>query len=107
VGEGASPFEAIVEAFSAEGGTSGIRWLARDLTPAVLHRAAELFTAGHTVRQVAVALGISRTASGRLRLKAIAEGLFEPSGEGSERGSGSYRRRFPNAKLRVSQSPGH
>jgi hypothetical protein len=69
VGEGASPFEAIVEAFSAEGGTSGIRWLARDLTPAVLHRAAELFTAGHTVRQVAVALGISRTESGRLRLK--------------------------------------
>jgi hypothetical protein len=45
------PFEAVVEAFVSESGRAGIRWVARDLKPPVLHRAAELFRDGHTVRQ--------------------------------------------------------
>jgi hypothetical protein len=46
-----------------------IRWVARDLKPPVLYRAAELFRDGHTVRQVADLLGVSRSEAGRLRLK--------------------------------------
>jgi hypothetical protein len=75
------PFEAKVEPFVAECGRSGIRWVARDLTPPVLIRAAELFAAGHTVRQVAAELGLSRSEAGRLRLQAVAGGLFASGGE--------------------------
>ena len=76
-GAGALPFEARLEPFESEDGRKGIRWLAKDLKPPVFQRAAELFSEGYTVRQVAVALGISRTEAGRLRLTAVAEGLFE------------------------------
>jgi putative DNA primase/helicase len=81
-GEGALPFEAMVEAFVAESGRAGVRWVARDLKPPVQYRAAELFRDGHTVRQVAVLLGVSRSEASRLRLKAAAEGIIEPVGEG-------------------------
>ena len=86
VGDGALPFEAMVEAFVSESGRAGIRWVARDLKPPVLHRAAELFRDGHTVRQVADLLGVSRSEAGRLRLRAAADGLLEPGrkGEGEE-----------------------
>jgi putative DNA primase/helicase len=76
VGDGALPFEAVVEAFVSESGRAGIRWVARDLKPPVLYRAAELFRDGHTVRQVADLLGVSRSEAGRLRLKAAAEGIM-------------------------------
>jgi putative DNA primase/helicase len=76
VGEGALPFDAMVEAFVTESGRAGIRWVARDLKPPVLHRAAELFRDGHTVRQVADLLGVSRSEAGRLRLRAAADGIF-------------------------------
>jgi putative DNA primase/helicase len=81
VGEGALPFEARAEPFATENGTGGISWLAQDLKPPVLMRAAELFAAGHTVRQVAVLLGLSRSEAGRLRQQAVARGLFGDGGE--------------------------
>jgi putative DNA primase/helicase len=81
VGDGALPFEAMVEAFVSESGRAGIRWVDRDLKPPVLYRAAELFRDGHTVRQVADLLGVSRSEAGRLRLKAAAEGIIGALGE--------------------------
>ena len=81
VGDGALPFEAMVEAFVSESGGAGVRWVARDLKPPVLHRAAELFRDGHTVRQVADLLGVSRSEAGRLRLKAAADGIIGAMGE--------------------------
>jgi putative DNA primase/helicase len=87
-GDGALPFEAMVEAFVSESGRAGIRWVARDLKPPVLHRAAELFRDGHTVRQVADLLGVSRSEAGRLRLRAAADGILgvvdEDEGEAVE-----------------------
>jgi putative DNA primase/helicase len=80
-GEGALPFEAMVEAFVSETGGAGVRWVARDLKPPVLYRAAELFRDGHTVRQVADLLGVSRSEAGRLRLKAAADGIVGAMGE--------------------------
>jgi putative DNA primase/helicase len=81
VGNGALPFEAMVEAFVSESGRAGIRWVARDLKPPIQYRAAELFRDGHTVRQVADLLGISRSEAGRLRLRAAAEGIIGAMGE--------------------------
>jgi putative DNA primase/helicase len=69
VGDGALPFEAMVEAFVTESGRAGVRWVAGDLKPPVLYRAAELFRDGHTVRQVADLLGVSRSEAGRLRVR--------------------------------------
>jgi putative DNA primase/helicase len=82
VGDGALPFEAMVEAFVSELGRAGIRWVARDLKPPVLCQAAELFRDGHTVRQVAVLLGLSRSEAGRLRLRAAADGILGTVEEG-------------------------
>ena len=76
VGDGALPIEAMVEAFVTESGRAGIRWVARDLKPPVLYRAAELFRDGRTVRQVADLLGVSRSEAGRLRLRATADGIL-------------------------------
>ena len=81
-GDGALPFEAMVEAFVSESGRASIRWVARDLKPPVLNRAAELFRDGHTVRQVADLLGVSRSEAGRLRLRATADGILGAVGEG-------------------------
>ena len=81
VGGGALPFEAMVEAFVSESGRAGIRWVARDLKPPVLYRAAELFRDGHTVRQVADLLWVSRSEAGRLRLRAATEGIMGPGRE--------------------------
>jgi hypothetical protein len=44
---------------------------ARDLAPALLQQAADLFDSGMTVPQVAAALQISKSEAGRLRLKAV------------------------------------
>ena len=84
VGEGALPFEANVEPVVTQSGRSGIRWVARDLKPPLLGQAAELFAQGHTVRAVAVLLGLSRSEAGRLRQQAVAGGLFEGDGENAE-----------------------
>lgn len=81
VGAGALPFEARVESFETDTGVSAIRWLAKDLTPPVLARAAELFAAGHTVREVAAMLGLSRSEAGRLRLQAVAGRLLGTGGD--------------------------
>ena len=51
------------------------------LKPPILYRAAELFREGHTVRQVADLLGVSRSEAGRLRLKAAAEGIVDAVGD--------------------------
>ena len=83
-GAGAVPFEALIQSFDVESGGYGIRWLAQDLKPPLLHQAAALFQAGMSVREVAATLDISRSEAGRLRLTAIAEGLFVP-GQGDVR----------------------
>ena len=80
-GEGALPFDAAIEQFVADSGKPAVRWLARDLRPLLLHRAADLFAEGHTVREVGVLFGISRSEAGRMRQRAVAEGLLESSGE--------------------------
>jgi putative DNA primase/helicase len=74
-GDGAVPFEASIESFVADG-QEGIRWCSRDLTPPMLIRAAELFMDGLTVREVAVALRISKSEAGRLRIRALTDGLL-------------------------------
>jgi hypothetical protein len=66
----------MVEAFVTESARAGIRWVARDLKPPVLYRAAELFRDGHTVRQVADLLGLSRSEAGRLRIRAATDGIL-------------------------------
>jgi putative DNA primase/helicase len=79
-GDGAVPFEARVENVG-----DGIRWSSGDLKPPLLMQAAELFGEGMTVREVASALRISKSEAGRLRLRALAEGLLS----GEEELSGS------------------
>ena len=73
-GAGAIPFEACVKNVG-----TGIRWSLSDLKPPLLLEAAELFADGLTVREVAATLRISKSEAGRLRLRALAEGLV--SGE--------------------------
>ena len=68
----------------SKSGKPGIRWVARDVKPPIYQQAAELFASGKTVRQVKEILGISHGEAGRLRLRAAAEGLLEPSGEDDE-----------------------
>jgi hypothetical protein len=53
------------------------RWLQRrDLRPPVLKQAAQLFKDGLSVREVAGTLRVSKTEAGRLRLRAVADGLL-------------------------------
>jgi putative DNA primase/helicase len=70
-GNGAVPFEARIESANGD-----IRWSAADPMPPRLKQAATLFSDGHTVRQVAVLLGISSSEAGRLRLRAVDAGLL-------------------------------
>jgi hypothetical protein len=77
LGDGAVPFEAVVEPFTTEGSRSAIRWLARDLKPSIFEQAAALFQEGRSVRQVKTLLAISHGEAGRLRLGAVAEGLLD------------------------------
>jgi putative DNA primase/helicase len=65
-GDGAIPFEASFE---------GDAWSAHDLRPPLYKQAVALFQDGLTVREVAAQLHISKTEAGRLRLRALAEGL--------------------------------
>jgi putative DNA primase/helicase len=74
-GAGAIPFEANLESFVADG-REGNRWRSRDLIPPILKRAAALFADGLTVREVAAMLRISKTEAGRLRARALDDGLL-------------------------------
>jgi putative DNA primase/helicase len=74
-GAGAVPFEASLESFVADG-RDGIRWSSRDLVSPVLKRAAALFTEALTVREVAATLRISKSEAGRLRARALNDGLL-------------------------------
>ena len=74
-GDAAVPFEAKLEAISADE-TTGVRWIDCDLRPPVLKQAAQLFKVGLSVREVALTLRVSKTEAGRLRLRAVADGLL-------------------------------
>jgi len=76
---GAIPFEARLENVG-----TGIRWSLSDLKPPLLLQAAELFADGLTVRDVAATLHISKSEAGRLRLRALAEGLVSGDQELSQ-----------------------
>jgi putative DNA primase/helicase len=82
-GAGALPFEASLESFTADG-RDGIRWRARDLISPVLKRAVQLFADGLTVREVAATLRVSKSEAGRLRIKAVDEGLLSGNPEDSQ-----------------------
>jgi putative DNA primase/helicase len=71
----AVPFEARIETL-AVGDHDQIRWSCCDLKPPMLMQAAELFGQGMSVREVATALRISKSEAGRLRLRALMEGLL-------------------------------
>jgi AAA domain len=73
-GDAAVPFEAKLDAISADE-TAGVRWLDCNLRPPVLKQAAQLFKDGLSVREVAAVLRVSKTEAGRLRLRAVADGL--------------------------------
>ena len=79
---GTIPFEVSIETITA-GPQEGIRWCSRDLTPPMLKRVTELFVEGLTVREVAATLRISKSEAGRLRLRALADGILSPE-DGSE-----------------------
>jgi putative DNA primase/helicase len=76
-GDGAIPFEASIETVGGDG-KEGVRWSSCDLTPPILKRATELFADGCTVREVAAILRVSKSEAGRLRVRALAEGLLAP-----------------------------
>jgi putative DNA primase/helicase len=81
-GDAGRPFEARL--VSTPDG-SGLTWSARDLKPSHLEEAAALFRSGVTVRAVAAQLGVARSSAGRLRQKALEDGLLD-SDDGSEAG---------------------
>jgi putative DNA primase/helicase len=74
-GDGAVSFEAKLESFVADA-RNGVRWSAHDVSPPVFKQATELFQDGLTVRAVAAVLHISKTEAGRMRLRALNEGLL-------------------------------
>jgi putative DNA primase/helicase len=79
---GAMPFEARIESVNA-GEQRSIRWACSDLKPLMLNQAAELFSEGMTVREVAATLRISKSEAGRLRIRALEDGLL-PLDAGAE-----------------------
>jgi putative DNA primase/helicase len=79
---GAIPFEARIESVNA-GEQRSIRWACSDLKPPMLNQAAELFSEGMTVREVAARLRISKSEAGRLRKRALEDGLL-PLDAGAE-----------------------
>ena len=74
-GDGVISFEAKLELFVADE-REGVRWFAHDLSPPVFKQATELFQDGLTVREVAATMHISKTEAGRMRLRALNEGLL-------------------------------
>jgi putative DNA primase/helicase len=88
-GDGALPFEAKLEAISADE-TTGVRWVHCDLRPPVLKQAAQLFKDGLSVREVAGTLRVSKTEAGRLRLRAVADGLLVSGHGGAQLGTNGH-----------------
>ena len=78
-GVGVIPFEARLETLDGDR-RQRIRWSSSDLRPPMLMRAAELFSEGMTVREVAATLRISKSEAGRLRIRAIEDGLLSDTG---------------------------
>ena len=76
-GVGSIPFEARLETSDADG-QGRMCWSCCDLKPPLLMQAAELFTEGLTVREVAATLRISKSEAGRLRIRALGDGLLAP-----------------------------
>jgi putative DNA primase/helicase len=76
---GAILFEARLDT-SVVDGRQSIRWSSSDLKPPMLMRAAELFSDGMTVREVAATLRISKSEAGRLRIRASEDGLLSDTG---------------------------
>jgi len=74
--DGAITFEARLETLDADG-RQRIRWSSSDVKPPMLNQAAELFSEGMTVREVATALRISKSEAGRLRIRALEDGLVD------------------------------
>jgi putative DNA primase/helicase len=72
---GAMPFEARLDSLDADGQQS-IHWFSSNLKSPMLMCAAELFADGLTVREVAASLRISKSEAGRLRIRAIEDGLL-------------------------------
>ena len=68
-------------------GRCGIGWVSRDPTPPLLGEAAALFEDGQTVREVAAVLRISKSEAGRLRQRAVEEGLVGPDRAAEEQSS--------------------
>jgi putative DNA primase/helicase len=99
---GAVPFEAKLDEIS-EHESNGIRWIDCDLRPPVIKQAAQLFEDGLTVREVAGTLRISKTEAGRLRLRALDEGLLVNgvADEIPRRGEPAPTRSRPNGKYHL------
>jgi putative DNA primase/helicase len=81
-GGAALPFEARLETINVEG-REALFWIASNLKPPLLMQAAELFREGMSVRQVAATLRISKSEAGRLRLRALTDGILIPD-DGSD-----------------------
>jgi putative DNA primase/helicase len=79
-GAGAVSFEAKLDSLVVDG-RDGVRWSAHEMSPPMFRQAAKLFQEGLTVREVAAALRIE---SGRIRLRALDEGLLV-TGNGADR----------------------
>jgi hypothetical protein len=80
-GNGASPFEARLAIVNAEGRET-LCWITSNLKPPLLMQAAELLSEGMSVREVAAALHISKSEVGRLRLRAITDGILVIDADG-------------------------
>jgi putative DNA primase/helicase len=78
-GNEAAPFEARLETVVVDG-RDAIRWSCCDLKPALLAQAAELFSEGMSFRQVASVLRISKSEAGRLRIRALEDGILSLNG---------------------------
>ena len=68
------PFEAKAATVLGNDGKSRLTWSSAEIEPSPIAHAAELFAKGHTVRQVAAQLKLSKSKAGRLRQKAKADG---------------------------------
>jgi putative DNA primase/helicase len=86
-GDGALPFEAKLVATSTD--ETGVRWLDCDLRPPT-----QLFKDGLSVREVAATLRVDKTEAGRLRLRAVSDGLLVS-------GTGALLPRNVNSRVRA------
>jgi len=67
------PFEARAATVLDDDGNNRLTWLSADLEPSLESQVAPLIAQGHTVREVAVRLNLSKSGVGRLRQKLMAE----------------------------------